>query len=480
MELNAVAQATEEIKGEDSIDNEDSRGYPSGARLLIVTVGMMAVILMVALDNYILATAIPRITTQFKSLGDVGWYASSYFLTQMALQPAFGHLYTDYSVKAVYIVAIVIFKIGSMVYATADSSETLIVGRLIAGGGGAGLYVGTLALVGYTVPIRKRPVYISIVTSMFGIASVAGPLLGGLFTDTPKLTGRFCFWINLPIGFVAFLFISILYQEGGQIRKKKPAFTKGIAKCDLISVCLLISAFICLLLALQWADITYAWSDSHVYGCLLGFGLLLGAFIFVQIWKTDNTIIPFSLLSQRTVAASSSFLLFISMAVLGVSACESGFRNLPFLITLLFSPMASGVIISWSGFYVPFMWLGAALATIGSGLLFTLKTDSSRGAVAGYQFIVGFGLGMCNQIPFNAVQYILPPSQMVMGSAIVSFSNSLGPIFGTSIGQAIFASLYVRRLKLLPGVDGAAVVRAGTTNLAAMVPEATLPAVREA
>ena len=115
----------------------------------------------------------------------------------MALQPAFGHLYTDYSVKVVYIVAIVIFEIGSVICATAKSSTTLIVGRLIAGGGGGGLYVGTLTLLGYTVPIRKRPVYISIVTSMFDVASVAGPLLGGLFTDTPKLTWRFCFWINL-------------------------------------------------------------------------------------------------------------------------------------------------------------------------------------------------------------------------------------------------------------------------------------------
>ena len=111
----------------------------------------------------------------------------------MALQPAFGHLYTDYSVKMVYIIAIVIFEIGSMICATAKSSTTLIVGRLIAGGGGGGLYVGTLTLLGYTVPIRKRPVYISIVTSMFGVASVAGPLLGGLFTDTPELTWRFCF-----------------------------------------------------------------------------------------------------------------------------------------------------------------------------------------------------------------------------------------------------------------------------------------------
>ena len=118
-------------------------------------------------------------------------------LNTNGLQPAFGHLYTDYSVKAVYIVAIVIFEIGSMICATAESSKALIVGRLIAGGGGAGLYVGTLTLLGYAVLIRRRPVYISIVTSMFGVASVAGPLLGGLFTDTPKLTWRFCFWINL-------------------------------------------------------------------------------------------------------------------------------------------------------------------------------------------------------------------------------------------------------------------------------------------
>ena len=111
----------------------------------------------------------------------------------MALQPAFGHIFTDYSVKVVYIVAIVIFEIGPVICATAESSKTLIVGRLIAGGGGGGLYVGTLTLLGYTVPIRKRPIYISIVMSMFGVASVAGPLLGGLFTDTPKLTWWFCF-----------------------------------------------------------------------------------------------------------------------------------------------------------------------------------------------------------------------------------------------------------------------------------------------
>ena len=143
------------------------------------------------------ATAIPTISTQFNSLGDVGWYSSSYFLTQMAFQPAFGHLFTDCSIKIVFITAVLIFEVGSVICATAPSSVVLILGRLLAGAGAAGLYVGTLTVVGHSVPIKSRTVYLSVVTSMFGVASFAGPLLGGVFTDSRKLTWRFCFWINL-------------------------------------------------------------------------------------------------------------------------------------------------------------------------------------------------------------------------------------------------------------------------------------------
>jgi len=132
---------------------------------------------------------------------------------------------------------------------------------------------------------------------------------------------------------------------------------------------------------------------------------------------------------------------------------------------MLFAPILSGALISIIGYYVPIMCLGAALATIGSGLLFTLRVDSPNRALYAYQFLAGFGLGICTQIPFTAVQYMLPEEQMVMGTALVSFCNSLGPILGTNIGQTILANTFIRRLKQVPDVDAAAVIRAGAANL---------------
>ena len=144
---------------------------------------------------------------------------------------------------------------------------------------------------------------------------------------------------------------------------------------------------------------------------------------------------------------------------------------------MLFAPIASGALISTIGYYVPFMWLGATFATVGSGLLFTLKVDSPSSKLSAFQFITGLGLGICNQIPFNAVQYILPKENMAMGSALVSLCNSLGPILGTNIGQAIFSNVLLRQLEGIPGVDAAAVILAGPTALASA---GTSSVVREA
>lgn len=169
---------------DDPIDeqNDDSK-YPGGAKLIILTFGLCMAIFVVALDNTIIATAIPKITTVFNSLNDVGWYGSSYLLTTTSLQPSFGKVYTYFNVKWTYLSALLIFELGSIICAAAKNSVMLIVGRAVAGAGAAALFSGGMTIVAYSVPLRKRAIYIALLSSMFGIASVIGPLLGGVLTD---------------------------------------------------------------------------------------------------------------------------------------------------------------------------------------------------------------------------------------------------------------------------------------------------------
>lgn len=162
---------------------EDESKYLSGLKLWTLSFGLCLTTFVIALDNTIIATAIPKITSVFNSLEDVGWYGSSYLLTTTSLQPSFGKVYTYFDVKYTYLVALIIFEVGSVICAAATSSPMFIVGRAIAGAGAAALYSGGMTIIGFSVPLRKRAIYIAALSSMFGIASVVGPILGGAFTD---------------------------------------------------------------------------------------------------------------------------------------------------------------------------------------------------------------------------------------------------------------------------------------------------------
>lgn len=204
--------------------------------------------------------------------------------------------------------------------------------------------------------------------------------------------------------------------------------------------------------------------------------------------------IPLRIISKRTAAAGFAFTTFMSMAigvhvyylpfyfqsVLGTTAAQSGIRTLPYLMTLLLAPMISGALITLVGHYVPFMWAGSTLTTIGSGLLFTLSTHSSTGQWVGYQFLAAFGAGICRQIPFSAVPLVLADDDLAIASALVAFCNSLGPTLAIGIGQSIFTSEFLRQLAQIPGIDGRAVMNAGAANLGVEVPGPLLEVVREA
>ncbi|KAF2460858.1 DNA repair protein RAD50 [Lineolata rhizophorae] len=472
--------------------DENNRKYHSGLRLWILTFGLAMTTFVVALDNTIIATAIPKITAVFDSLGDVGWYGSAYLVTSTSLQPSFGKVYSYFNVKRTYLSALTVFEVGSILCAAATSSEMLIIGRAIAGCAAAALFSGGMTIIGYSVPLHRRAIYMAALYSMYGIASVVGPILGGAFTD--RISWRWCFWINLPFGGVAMATVFFFFQNPK--RHANITARQKFEQVDIIGAFFLISAIVCLLLALQWGGSTYPWSNPKVWGCLLAFGLIIIVFFLSQ-WRFQEraTIPPRILLHQRTVLSSALVSLFLAMgtythsyylpfyfqAVQNTSASESGIRCLAYVLSVTCASLLVGALITWLGHFTPFAYLGTALFTAGSGLLYTLGSASPPRAWIGYQIAAGLGAGATVQVPFIAVQAALPERDMPTGNAVAIFFNTLGGAVAISVAQNVFVNTLAAEVGgRVPGLDPSRVVGVGATELRDAAPPQALEGVLEA
>lgn len=230
-------------------DGKDGE-YPSGLKLWLIILSLCLAVFLVALDQTIIAPALGAITGEYGSTNDIGWYGSSYLLTCTALQPLYGKIYRIFDIKYSFLGAVALFELGSLISAIAPSSTVFIIGRAVAGMGSAGLFSGSIVILAYTLPLRKRPFMFGMFGCMWGIASVAGPLLGGVFTD--HLTWRWCFYINLPIGGVSMAVIFFALNIARVNNPGNQSFRSRILELDLAGCAVLMPAIIMLLLALQW------------------------------------------------------------------------------------------------------------------------------------------------------------------------------------------------------------------------------------
>ncbi|KIV94567.1 hypothetical protein PV10_02322 [Exophiala mesophila] len=467
--------------------------YPTGIKLALITLALCLSVFLVALDNTIIATAIPKITDRFNSLGDIGWYGSSYLLTTCALQLFFGKLYTFYSIKTVYIVSIVIFEVGSAICGGAPTSAALIVGRAIAGVGSAGIFAGALVIIAYSVPMASRPIYFGLIGGMYGIASIAGPLLGGAFTDGPGW--RWCFWINLPLGAVALAVIIFFFHSPVRQAETNVSWKERAHQLDLGGTSLFIVDIVVCLLALQWGGSTYPWSNWRIILCLTLFGILTIIFIIVQYFMGEHATVPFKIIRQRSVASACWFAFCLGgaffvlvywvpiwfQAIKGASAFKSGIMTIPLVMSLVLANIASGIGTTLIGYYTPFYYLSVVFSTIGAGLLTTFESNTASPKWIGYQIIYGFGVGFGMQQAIVTVQAVLPLKDIPTGTALCMFMQTFGGALFVSVAQNIFNNRLISALPSeAPGIDPQIILHVGATSLQEQIPTEFLQGVREA
>ncbi|KAF1849628.1 MFS general substrate transporter [Cucurbitaria berberidis CBS 394.84] len=472
----------------ESEQSEDRRpsaipAYPSAAKTAVIMVSLYISIFLVALDRTIVGPAIPAITNQFNSIGDIGWYGSSYMLTCAGFILLYGRIYTFFPTKPVFLSGIFLFEAGSAICGAAQNSLMLIVGRAIAGLGSSGIFTGAILIMLNTVPLHRRPMLQGLFGACFGVASVAGPLLGGAFTGS-KATWRWCFYINLPLGGITILVVCFLLKLDEQ-KPKLATWKETVKHLDPLGTALFLPSITCLLLALEWGAADYSWSSPRLIALLVIFAVLLVAFIVWQYFTQHTTAtIPARVIFQRSVAFGSvsqfcvgATMLTVSIyiplwfqAIKGVSAMQSGINTIPLVLSVVVGSILSGGLVQRVGYYTPFMILGSSFMAVGTGLLTTWNMGISTGMWIGYQIIIGFGVGCTMQHPNIAVQTVLPKHDVPIGTAVLSLFQTLGGAVFTAVGQNLYIDKFSSGLERIGGLVPGRILNAGATDMTSAVP----------
>jgi EmrB/QacA subfamily drug resistance transporter len=417
----------------------------------------MMTMLLAALDQTIVSTALPTITSDLGGLSELSWVVTAYLLASTASTPIWGKISDLYGRKLMLQVAVVVFVAASALAGLSQSMAQLIGTRALQGIGGGGLMVLVMAVIADLIPPRERGRYAGLFGAVFGVASVIGPLLGGLFTE--HLSWRWIFYINLPLGIAAFLILgSVLH-----LPRHRQEHT-----IDWLGASLLVVGVTSLLLVTVWGGNEYAWASAQILGlAAIGLGALL-AFVFQEL-RHPEPMVSMTLFRNRvfTVTSGIGFVVGFAMfgsivylsiylqVVYGSTPTVAGLQLLPLMVGVLFTSILSGRLITRTGRYKMYPIIGSALATIALLMLSRLGDDTPYWQIAIATLVLGLGLGNLMQVLILAVQNAVSPRDIGTATSGATFFRSIGGSFGTAVFGAVWAARLTTELSevLPPGAN---------------------------
>ncbi|GAA2803151.1 MDR family MFS transporter [Crossiella cryophila] len=430
----------------------------SGSRTNLVFGAMVLGLLLAALDQTIVATALPTIVSELGGANHLSWVVTGYMLAETIATPLFGKFGDLFGRKVVFQISVALFTAGSLFCGMATGMFGLVAARALQGFGAGGLMVTSMALVADLIPLRERGKYQGLMGSVFGVVTVAGPLLGGLFVD--QLSWRWAFYINVPLGLLVLL-------VAGAVMPKVPKGSRPVI--DYLGILLLALGAGGLTLVTSWGGTTYAWDSAEILWLGVASLVAVALFVWVEL-RASEPVLPMRLFRGRVFSVSGvlSFVIGFAMfggitylpiflqVVQGHSATESGLRMLPMVAGLMAASIFSGNMVGRTGRYRHFPIIGTGITAVGLWLMSHLDRETTLVTASLYMIVLGIGIGLGMQVLVIAVQNTCDYADLGAATSGVTFLRTLGSSFGVAVFGAIFSAQLTANLagaNLPPGFD---------------------------